>query len=285
MKRTTIFILSIFAISININAQVASGKLLLTKGQKFQLDNTLKTSTGFDMMGQTMEMTADVNMVHDIEVKDKTDSSFFINSTLTKMKSNANAMGQNQSFDSDKKEDFDSEAGKLMKGIMNVAKEAEFDKSAKLLSVKKDTSTSANTGDMMNMLQGFMSGAEEDASGAAEAFMVIPAGKKTGDMWSDSIITEGLKIYRNFTLKEIKGNDATVVFSGNQITEKKIEQMGMEVNVNMDAKLTGESLTDIHTGVLKQKTFNMEGTGTAEMMGQSIPMTTKITSTTLVKGK
>ena len=59
----------------------------------------------------------------------------------------------------------------------------------------------------------------------------------------------------------------------------------MEVNVSMDAKLSGESVVDISTGIVKQKTLNMDGTGTAEMMGQSIPMTTKVTSTTTVKNK
>ena len=57
----------------------------------------------------------------------------------------------------------------------------------------------------------------------------------------------------------------------------------MEVNVTMDAKLSGEAVVDITTGIIKQKTFTMEGTGNADAMGQAIPMTTKVTTVTTVK--
>lgn len=288
MKRIQSVILlmqALFIISLPLNAQKTTGKLLLENKQKLQLENVLKSVTGMEMMGQAMEMTADVNMQHDIEVKSKNDSSFFVNSTLTKMKSNASVMGQNMSFDSDKKEDLESETGKAMKGLLNVTQEMELDKNAKVLNIKKDTSLQTKEGGMMDMMKNMLGGMSDLSNGASDAFQVLPAGKIVGDTWSDSLIAEGVKIYRNFTLKEIKGTDATVNFSGNQITSKKVDQQGMEVNVSIDAKLSGESVVDINTGIIKQKTLNMDGTGTAEMMGQSIPMTTKVSSTTIVKSK
>ena len=288
MKRikTSLLFLSVVCLTVlQAGAQKTTGKLSLEKSQKLQLENILKTVTGMEMMGQSMEMTADVNMLHDIEVKGKNDTSFFVNSTLTKMKSNASVMGQTMSFDSEKKEDLESESGKAMKGLLNVTQEMELDKNAKVLNIKKDTATQAAAGGMMDMMKNMLGGMSDMGNGASDAFQVLPAGKKAGDTWSDSLINDGIKIYRNFTLMEINGNDATVSFSGNQLTNKKVEQQGMEVNVSMDAKLSGESVVDISTGIVKQKTLNMDGTGTAEMMGQNIPMTTKVTSTTTVKSK
>ena len=288
MKRikTSLLFLSVVCLTVlQAGAQKTTGKLSLEKSQKLQLENILKTVTSMEMMGQSMEMTADVNMLHDIEVKGKNDTSFFVNSTLTKMKSNASVMGQTMSFDSEKKEDLESESGKAMKGLLNVTQEMELDKNAKVLNIKKDTATQAAAGGMMDMMKNMLGGMSDMGNGASDAFQVLPAGKKAGDTWSDSLINDGIKIYRNFTLMEINGNDATVSFSGNQLTNKKVEQQGMEVNVSMDAKLSGESVVDISTGIVKQKTLNMDGTGTAEMMGQNIPMTTKVTSTTTVKSK
>ncbi len=289
MKRTKTIFLFLAAVCINtleVSAQKTTGKFSLEKAQKLQLENVLKSVTGMDMMGQSMEMTADINMLHNIEVKSKNDTSFFVNSTLTKMKSNASVMGQTMSFDSEKKEDLESESGKAMKNLLNVTQEMELDKNAKVINIKKDTAAALPAaGGMMDMMKNMLGGMSDLSNGASDAFQVLPAGKKAGDKWSDSLIADGVKIYRDFVLKEINGNDATVSFSGNQLTNKKVEQQGMEVTVSMDAKLSGESVVDISTGIIKQKTLNMDGTGTAEMMGQNIPMTTKVTSTTTVKSK
>ena len=82
---------------------------------------------------------------------------------------------------------------------------------------------------------------------------------------------------------EFKGNDAILTLSGTQSTNKKIEQQGMEVNVTMESKLSGESTVDLTTGIVKQKSLVMDGAGNADAMGQAIPITTKITSNTIVK--
>ena len=64
---------------------------------------------------------------------------------------------------------------------------------------------------------------------------------------------------------------------------KKMEQQGMEINVKMEANLSGEGIVDVNTGLLQQRTTVMDGTGSAEVMGQSIPMTSKITTITSIK--
>ncbi|MFT3678777.1 MAG: DUF6263 family protein [Ferruginibacter sp.] len=282
--RPTLFIaVACLLVNLSVIAQKPSGKLTLAKGQQIQLENNLKTITTMDMMGTPMEMTADASMLHSIEVKDKKQSSFILSSTMTKLKSNISAMGQAQSFDSDKPEDLSNETGKMMKGVLNVPKEVELNSDGKIINSQQDSSSLTAGAGMMQALQGMMGGAMNDGSGAAEAFLVIPAGKKQGDNWSDSLVSDEMKIYRNYTLKEINGNKATVTIDGKQLTNKKVEQMGMEVNVTLDAKLTGETVVNVSSGIIEQKTFSMEGTGAAEMMGQSIPMTTKFTSAVTVK--
>ena len=70
---------------------------------------------------------------------------------------------------------------------------------------------------------------------------------------------------------------------GKQIINKKIEQQGMEINVKMEATISGEGIVDLNTGLLEQKTTLTDGNGSAEVMGQSIPMSSKTTTITTVK--
>jgi hypothetical protein len=62
-----------------------------------------------------------------------------------------------------------------------------------------------------------------------------------------------------------------------------MEQQGMEINIKMEAKISGEGIVDMNTGLLLQKTTLIDGNGSAEVMGQSIPMSSKVTTVTTIK--
>jgi hypothetical protein len=284
-KTSLLFVATFFFFSLVTNAQTTTGKLLLTKGQKMQIDNTVKSVTNMELMGQSMEMTSDAAMVNQVEIKDKANDVYTVTNTLTRLATSGSAMGQDYSFDSDKKEDLESEMGKVLKSQINVTKEMEFNTTGKLGTVKKalETESSSKGNPMVDMMKNMSGGGNDESGGTSDIFMVLPAGKKVGDSWSDSTIADGIKIYRNYLLKDLKANDATLTLTGTQSTNKKMEQQGMEVVVTLESKLTGELVVDTATGVVKQKTFVMDGTGSADAMGQAIPITTKITSTTGVK--
>jgi len=267
------------------NAQTNNGKIQLTKGQKLQVDNTLNSVATMEMMGQSMEINSNASMLHNLEVKEKKDTSYTVASTLTKMTTTGSMMGQSFSFDSDKKQDRDSsELGKALKNELNVAKDVELNTEGKLLT--KNTTPApapASNNPMMGMVN-TMTGAGNDFNNAvAEMFQVIPLNAKQGDSWSDSLIGDGIKTYRTYTIKEINNNIAAVTLSGNQTTNKTLQQMGSEVILSLEAKLSGESKVDIKSGMVQQKNFVVEGSGTADAMGQSIPLTMKVTSVTSVK--
>ena len=284
-KKYLTFFLAVTLFTTGIsNAQNNGTKLILIKGQKLQIDNVVKSLTNMDLMGQAMEMTSDATMTHQVEVKETKESNYTVASTITKITSNGNAMGQAYTFDSDKKEDLETEIGKAMKGQLNVTHEANFNTSGNVISEKVAATAEAKNGNpMMDMIKNLTGGGSDDGGGAGEIFQVLPKGKKLGDSWTDSIIAEGSKTYKTYTLKEFKGNEAILTLSGTQSTKKKIEQQGMEVNVTMESKLSGESTVDLTTGIVKQKSMVMDGAGNADAMGQAIPITTKITSSTIVK--
>ncbi len=274
---------SLCLMSIESIAQNSVGKIILAKGQKIEINNNTKSVISQEMMGQAIEITVDANMVHQIEVKDKMPNSYLIASTLTKLTTNGAAMGQEMKFDSDKKEDMESETGKLMKDQLNVTQEIEMSENAKVIKAAKKSTSAVSGGQMMDMINNLTGGNVDESNGAGSAFEIIPAGKKIGDKWSDSTIMGDIKTYNYYTLKSVNGNIATLELKGKQIINKKIEQQGMEINVKMEATISGEGIVDLNTGLLEQKTTLTDGNGSAEVMGQSIPMSSKTTTITTVK--
>ncbi len=269
--------------AISASAQTSPGKLLLQKGQKIQIDNNIKSVSTQEMMGQAVEITVDANMIHKVEVKDKKANSYLVSSTLTKFTTNGSAMGQELKFDSDKKEDMESEGGKAMKDLLNVSKEVELAENARVIAGIKKDATASSSGPIMDMVNNITGAEDDESNGANAAFDVIPAGKNVGDTWSDSSITEAIRTYRNYSFKELNGNNATILLTGMQITKKKSEVQGMEINISSEGKLSGEGIVDMNTGLVKQKTTILDATSVTEVMGQSIPGTTRVTTITTVK--
>ena len=282
-KSISLGAVSFFLLASSAFAQTTSGKLSLTKGQKLQIDNDIQSVINQEMAGQKIEFTVGAHLVHNLEVKDKKDKSYVVASTLTKLATNGNVMGNSISFDSDKKEDMESETGKALQDQLNVTKDVELGENAKVINGVRQEEKPSTGSQILDMVNNVTGAGSDESNGANAAFEVMPQGKKVGDSWADSIITDEIKTYRNYTLKEVKGNTATVVMTGKQVTNKKVEQQGMEITVNMEGKLSGEGLVDMKTGILQERTLTMDGTGTAEFMEQSIPMTTKVTTKTTVK--
>ena len=270
-------------LTITTSAQTATGKLALTKGQKLLIDNDIKTVSNQEMMGQAMEITSDAKMLYEIEVKDKKTNSYLIATTLTRVVSSGSAMGQEMKFDSDKKEDLESETGKVFKDQLNIPMDAEFNEKAEVINAPKKDTTASNGNQVMDMMKKFSGAAGAELNAASAAFIVIPSGKKVGDTWSDSLITDAVKTYTNYTFKALEGKNATIISSGKQFTQMKVEQQGMEINISMDGTLSTEGVIDISTGLIKQKTTTLNGVSTTEVMGQTIPGTTKVTTVTTVK--
>lgn len=258
--------------------------IVLNKGDKLQIEYTTKATNSMEMMGQQMDITGDVVITRQLEVKEKTDSSYIINSSISRMVVNSGFMGQAMNYDSDKKEDADNELGKAMKGQINVPKEVEISFTGKVINTKKDTAQkSADSGNPMMSLIENMGAGQDESNGVNDAFQVLPPNVKTGDTWADSLIADGSKTTRNYTVKSIDGNNATISFTGTQVVAKAVEAQGMAGNIALDSKLSGEFIVDITNGFAKQRTLTMDGTGSVDAMGQAIPMTTKVTTTSVIK--
>ena len=277
MKKIVVALLSM--ISFTAFSQSPSGKIVVKKGQHFMVESKSDGVITQEMMGQSMEMTLGSNTVISTEIKDVKNNNYTISQTLTSVKSTFSGMGQDKSFDSDKKEDMDSEAGALYRDKFNVPKELVITNEG--VNITTDTSKKAEGADPMAGMMEMMSGGQDNVTGAL--FLVIPAGKKVGDTWADSTSNEGVKMKRTYTLNSIANKEASVTVNGVVDINKTMQVQGMDLNTVMTSKINSAVLVDVITSVQKENKSVTDVTGTIDVMGQSVPITSKINTLTTIK--
>ncbi len=254
-------------------------KITVTKGQKLESGSMMKMNMTIDMMGQSMENIFDTKTTSEIEVKDVTEKGFLLSNTIKRVVSTVTAMGNDINFDSDKKEDMDGQMGEAYKGKINTPKELLVGKDGKIAEViGEQKEDAAGMGSMLNI--------ESMSKGQSYPLLIqLPSGNvKPGDTWTDSSGTpETVKRVMLYTLKEIKGDDIIVNFTGTMAKTGTIQQGGMEILMNISGDLKGESAYEKVSGWLKTNTMDVDIKGTMEVMGQSAPITMKMAIVTTNK--
>lgn len=273
MKKIQLFFTAAVCFSTTGIAQ-SNASLNLQKGQKYQVENKIETSSSTQVQGQSMESKANVTSTYNIEVKDKSANSYNLTNTISHILMNMEMMGQQIDFDSDKKEDMDGQMGSALKDYINNPKDVQIDNSGKINSGPVDTSA-AGIAQQMNFAQ--------TGYGAQMAFLAIPKNAKVGTAWTETTSDGGIDKTTNYIIKEINGNIATVSLTGTVSSKTTMQQQGMEVSTKTSGKFTGEDKVDIKSGVIQTSTTTGDASGTVTAMGQDFPTSTKITSTTSVK--
>lgn len=139
MKKITLLFTAATLATAFTYAQNA-GKIILAKGQKFTVENKLNTFSTQEVMGNTMEITADVTSNSSIEVKDQMDKNYKLSNTITRLNLATSMMGQEMNYDSDKKEDRESEMGTTLTTVINNPMDIEISDGGKVMS-KPDAKT------------------------------------------------------------------------------------------------------------------------------------------------
>ncbi len=277
MKRIFV-VVSLFSV-MTVSAQSVSKKTSLVKGQQIEQTSKVTANITQEMMGQSMEIKMETNSNGLLEVKDVSNDGYTVANTVKRVVMNMSAMGNEQNFDSDKKEDLDGPIGQTVKDKIGVAREYKLNKDGVITAlpeaVKKD--------DPNSMMGGVMGGAMEDelVGNTYSALIAIPAsGVKVGDSWNDSTITKENKVRNTYTLKQVNGNDAVVDVKGTLNVDREMEQQGMAMQMSMNGTITGELTFDTKSGLIKTRKQNTKATGSIEVQGQTVPLTLDTTAET-----
>lgn len=284
MKRIT-FIIALFSTINTVSFAQVNGTINPSPGQKFLVENKMNTISSSEMMGQTMQSTADVTSTYKIEVKSIQNNNINFINTFSGLKMNMKVMENDISFDSDKKEDMDGDIGKNFKGILNEPKKVVMDKGGNVIVADKADSAGEDAPDNPAMAAMKQMGGDpaEQGYGASMTFEAIPPNIKVGSSWTDSSTTGGVTKVTHYTVKEINGNEGKLTLNGTIAGEVKTEMQGMEIQTKTSGNFTGEEIVDLKTGVIKQNNTSTDAKGTISVMGQEIPTSSKVTSTTTVK--
>lgn len=259
-------------------AQNQTSKIILTKDQELKYVSVAKTNITQEMMGQTMDITMDITTSQKITVKDVSATDNKVDMVTTHVKGNMSLMGQDKTFDSDNKADMDGEMKDLGKSI-NVVKALTITSAGKC---KVDEAASPEKPDenaMAGMMQQMLGGAAAEEVAAEGYFMLIPAGKKIGDTWTDSVINTATKTYWNYTWDSNAENTAVIKATAKTLTSTSFSTQGMDMTMNSTSDVTEVRKVDIKTGLINSKSNTTKLNGSIDVMGQSVPITGTVTTT------
>ena len=281
MKRVFLTLMGI-SLTMVLVAQTPGSRIVLSRGQKILVTTTVFINTN---MAPGMEATSSSTSENSLEVKQATDKFYILNSILTKLKLNAEMPGNSTAYDSEKKGDNDSEIGKSLSEKLNKVTEITIDNATgkALNTIKSDPKIGMDESNpMQSMMQMFGDNSSDEAI-VSGAFQLIPQGKKVGDSWSDSVNEKNMKVMRNYTFRSREDSGAMVQLRTTIESTGTMEAMGMNMDVNTITQTTSDILVDIATGIVKRKTTDANITGSFQLMGQSVPISAKATTTSIYR--
>jgi hypothetical protein len=198
---------------------------------------------------------------------------------------NMNMMGQSNTYDSENKSANSEDMSKAFDETLNKPVDVVIESTTgRIIPGKKKVKAAdadAEANPMAGMMQMFADNSEEAI--VADAFEIIPAGKKTGESWSDTVVTKETKTIRKYTLNSISANEATIQLDITSKAANKFDFQGMELEIKTDTKTKAEIIADITTGIVKKRTGTAEITGSLPMMGQDMPISAKVTTSSIYK--
>lgn len=252
-------------------------KIALSKGLK--LETLTTTKMNMEVMGQNLDNESTLTSA--VELKEVNNDGFLFSNMIKRMTTKISGMGQDISFDSDKKEDMDGQMGQALKDRIGVSQDIQVDKHGKVTSTKDndDKKVGPDMASMMNMSGDLTKGQPYPI------LIQLPASNiKPGDTWTDSSGTVAtLKTITTYTLKSISGDAALVSFTGTMAKTGTIQQNGMEIQMDMTATNKGESTYEVKSGLLKTTTSSSDIKGTLGIMGQNAPIAATVTANIVTK--
>ena len=267
-------------------SQKISNKLHFQKGQNLEVTTKTNATSSMEMMGQSMQTTVTSIVTQNFSVTDANNNVATIDHKTKRIQFKADAMGQSQEFDSDKPEDLKGDVGKSLQPALDKKYTMSVDQKGVVISVKADTGTTIKPDDpMVSMLLGQLNiSTEVPKVGDATLFRILPDHDiSKGESWTDSSSADSGKKKTTYTVTDINNKEVDLDFTEESSLNTTQQIMGFDAKIKTESKGNGKIILDKSTGLLKQKTANIESKQTVEAQGQSIPSTSKMTIVTTVE--
>jgi Family of unknown function (DUF6263) len=279
--------LSIFFISILILAfspvlfsQKITGSLHFEQGHTVAVTMKLKSTITQEAMGQAIDFTVDGTAAHSYKVTNTTEDNTTLHHQLQQITFNFDGMGQKRTFDSNSEKDMNGEFGKPMKDLLGKSFDMIIDPNGKVLMVQPEKIESSKMDDRLaiitNMLRDLLDIVQPPQKGSPGFFKILPE-KAVGinETWNESTENASGKSTTTYTLGAITDSTVVVNFTGNSVTVTKAVMMGNETTTTMNNKTSGKIILDKKTGIIREKTTTIESNGSTDVMGGTLPVTSR----------
>ncbi|MBA2330768.1 MAG: DUF6263 family protein [Bacteroidota bacterium] len=274
-----------FAFIANLNAQKINGQINFPKGKKLEVVSEIKAIVTQEMMGQEMEMNVNTTIERSLDIENVSNGNATVEHKVKRIQMNFDSPMGAQTFDSENEKDMKGDAGKTLEKSLKNKYTMTIDNTGKIIAVKADDDNPNEKKDANDPMSGAMAqyaeGLQVPNVNDFTDLKILPNREiSKGETWTDSL-NESKFIY---TLSDIRENDVVVDYTETAKISRKQEMMGMEISITSNDKTTGKIIVDRKSGLMKEKTSTTVSDGTTEVMGQSIPTTSKTTRTITVKG-
>jgi hypothetical protein len=248
----------------------------------------LKTTISQQAMGQAIDFDLDGSTNHSYTVTNATDDNNTLHHQVRQIAFNFDGMGQKRSFDSNNEKDMNGQFGKPIKEMLGKTFDMIVDPTGKVLMVKPEKIDTTKMDDRMaiitNMLKDVLNVIQPPQKGNASFFKVLPENEVgKGDSWAETFQNASGKFNTTYTLSNITDSTLVINLSGTSVTVTKAEMMGNETVTTMNNKTTGTIIVDKATGIIREKKYTTESNGSTEVMGGTLPVTSKTTIVITVK--
>jgi hypothetical protein len=288
MKRFLTFLFFLlFTITVSFG-QYVSGKLKLEQGQILDITMQVKTSVIQQAGDQSIDFNVDATGNHSYKVTNSTEDNSTLHHQLQRIRFSFEGMGPKRSFDSNEEKDMNGPFSKPMKEMLEKTYDIIIDSNGITLMALPEKIQFAEMDNQMaiitSLLKDVIDLVQPPQKGKSSFFKVLPdtaTGK--GGTWTESYENENGKFNAAYALSDITDSTIVVDFAASSVTITKATMMGTETTTTMNNKSTGKIILDKITGIIREKTMNTESNGTTESAFGNLPVTSKTTTTIMVK--
>jgi hypothetical protein len=265
----------LLSLAICIATSSFAQKINLTKNQ--QIIAATNSTQNTSLMGMTINGTSQI--INKIIVTDVKAKQYNVSSTITKLAIHSDFIVQKIDFNSDNKDDRTSEIGKALSSKIDSAEFFTIDGETGS-TTSKNNIASDNTG-TENPLVGVMGNIGEGTGAAmVSSIFFLPEKRNIGDTWKDSTIADNIKTITNYTVKSIENDVATINSNFTSTGATTMDFQGNNLKVDLNTTGTAETIVDLKTALVKKRNSTVNVDGKLDVMGQSMPLTSTVTTTT-----
>lgn len=265
------FLVCTFFLTCTASAQSIS----LSKGQKLVVHSNTSLTLVQELMNQQMSMSTDTRDTRELTVDSVQNPLYKLSVRTTKLKATSSAMGQDFQYDSEDTSTAHSRFGEVLSQQLKKLTLLTVDASGRVT-----ITSTGNTEEEDNMIRAVGSDPEQEYR-----LLFLPANGrtlKTGEKWKDSTTREGVSTITNYEVKSVNKDTVMLEMIAETTIHKTVAPQGVEVTINMTLHSMINAGYAPATGLLQQYVMNTNGDGTADAMGQQIPMKLTMGRTTTV---